>query len=70
MAEVIHLNAVLQARRKQREQEYIYQCIEIFRQSLQAHIAELARAPEEEWGVRAGKIRKLSELLEYTTGLM
>ena len=70
MAEVIHLNAVLQARRKQREQEYIYQCIEIFSQSLQAHIAELARAPEEEWGVRAGKIRKLSELLEYTTGLM
>lgn len=70
MAEVIHFNAALQARRKQREQEYLHRCVEIFSQSLQAHLAELARAPEEEWGVRAGKIRKLSELLEYTTGLM
>lgn len=70
MAEIIHLNAALQARRKQREQEHLYRCIEIFSQSLQVHLAELERAPAEEWGVRAGKIRRLSELLEYTTGLM
>ncbi|HXG19397.1 MAG TPA: hypothetical protein VNN62_10045 [Methylomirabilota bacterium] len=70
MAEVIHLHAVLRARRKQREQEHIQRCIEIIGQSLQMHLAELSHAPEEEWVVRASKIRKLSELLEYTTGLL
>jgi hypothetical protein len=70
MAEVIHLHAVLRARRKQREQEHIHRCVEIIGQSLQMHLAELSRAPEEEWVVRASKIRKLSELLEYTTGLL
>jgi hypothetical protein len=70
MAEVIHLQAVLHARRKQREQEHIHRCVEILGQSLQLHLAELTRAPEEEWLVRTGKIRKLSELLEYTTSLL
>ena len=70
MAEVILLKAAIQARRKQREQEHLHRCVEIFSQSLQVHLTELAHAPEEEWGVRAGKIRKLSELLEYTTSLI
>lgn len=70
MAEVIHLHAVLRARRKQREQEHIHRCVEIIGQSLQMYLAELSQAPEEEWVVRASKIRKLSELLEYTTGLL
>ncbi|MGE0679538.1 MAG: hypothetical protein AB7P69_01330 [Candidatus Binatia bacterium] len=70
MAEVIHLRAVRQARRKQQEQEHIHLCVEILGQSLQARLAELSCAPEEEWAVRAGKIRKLSELLEYATGLL
>ena len=70
MAEVIHLQSVLRARRKQREQEHIHRCVEILGQSLRVHLAELAHAPEAEWMVRAGKIRKLSELLEYATGLL
>lgn len=70
MADIIHFQAVLQARRKQREQEQLHRCIEILGQSLQTHLAELSQAPEAEWGVRAGKIRKLSELLEYTTSLL
>ena len=70
MAEVIHLRAARQARRRQREQEQIHLCVEILGQSLQAHIVELSSAPEEEWAVRASKIRKLSELLEYATGLL
>lgn len=70
MAEVIHLRAVRQARRKQREQEHLHLCVEILGHSLQAQLAELAHAPEQEWAMRAGKIRKLSELLEYATGLL
>jgi hypothetical protein len=70
MAEVIHLQSLLRARRKQREQEHIHRCVEILGQSLQARLAELAHAPEEEWVLRASKIRKLSEVLEYATGLL
>lgn len=70
MAEVIHLQSILRARRKQREQEQLHRCIEILGQSLQTHLAELARAPEDEWVIRSSKIRKLSELLEYATGLI
>jgi len=70
MAEVIHLRDVLRARRKQQEQNDTHRCIEILGQSLQAHLVELAQAPEDEWPVRASKIRKLSELLENTTGLL
>ncbi len=70
MAEVIHFHDVLRARRKQREQEHIHRCIEIIGQSLQSQLADLPHTPEAEWGVRAGKIRKLSELLEYATGLL
>ncbi len=70
MAEVIHLQDVLRARRKQQEQHYTHRCIEIIGQSLQAHLAELSQAPEKEWPVRTSKIRKLSELLEYASGLL
>lgn len=70
MAEVIHLQSILRARRKQREQEHLHRCVEILGQSLQTHLADLAHAPEGEWVARASKIRKLSELLEYATGLI
>jgi len=70
MAEIIHLRAILQARRRQREQEYLSRCIEMIEQSLHLQLEEFARAPENEWPVRAGKIRKLGELLEYATGLL
>lgn len=70
MAEIIHLRAIRQARQRQREQEYLSRCIEMIEQSLQVQIEEFAHAPEHEWSVRAGKIRKLGELLEYATGLL
>jgi hypothetical protein len=70
MAEIIHLRAIRQARQRQREQEYLSRCIEMIEQSLQVQIEEFEYAPEHEWPVRAGKIRKLGELLEYATGLL
>ncbi len=70
MAEIIHLRAILQARRRQREQEYLYRCVEAIEHTLQRHVEEFSRAPAEEWPGRAGKIRKLGELLEYASGLL
>lgn len=70
MAEIIHLRAILQARRRQREQEYLHRCVAAIEYSLQHQLEEFSHAPEDEWPVRASKIRKLGELLEYTTGLL
>lgn len=70
MAEIIHLHNVLQARRRQREQEYLHCCVEAIEKSLKTQVEEFAHAPTEEWTVRASKIRKLGELLEYTTSLL
>ena len=70
MAEVIHLKTILRARRRQREQEYLHRCVEVIEQSLQTQLDEFHVAPEEEWSIRATKIRKLSDLLEYTTSLL
>ena len=70
MAEIIHLRDALQARRRQREQEHLYRCVEVIEESLKIQVEEFARAPANEWPIRAGKIRKLSEVLEYTTGLL
>jgi hypothetical protein len=70
MAEIIHLRAILQARRRQREQEYLQRCVEAIEQSLQHQVEEFSHAPADEWPVRASKIRKLGELLEYATSLL
>jgi len=70
MAEIIHLHNILQARRRQREQEYWHFCIEAIEKSLKNQIEEFIHAPAEEWTVRASKIRKLGELLEYATSLL
>jgi hypothetical protein len=70
MAEIIHLRTILQARRRQREQEYLYRCVEAIEHTLQRQVEEFSRAPAEEWPGRASKIRKLGELLEYATGLL
>jgi len=70
MAEIIHLRAILQARHRQREQEYLLRCVGAIEHSLQHRLEEFSRAPEDEWPVRASKIRKLGELLEYTTALL
>jgi len=70
MAEIIHLRTILQARRRQREQEYLLHCVEAIECSLRHQVEEFSRAPADEWSVRASKIRKLGELLEYTTALL
>jgi hypothetical protein len=70
MAEIIHLPTILQARRRQREQEYLHRCVEAIEHSLQCQVEEFSRAPAHEWSVRASKIRKLGELLEYATSLL
>ena len=70
MAEIIHLRAILQARRRQREQECLQRCVEIIEQSLKSQVEEFPHAPVEEWSSRASKIRKLSELLEYTISVL
>jgi hypothetical protein len=67
MAEVIHIRDILQARRRQREQQDLRRCIELIEASLKVHIAEFESASIEEWQGRAEKIRKLGELLEYAT---
>ena len=70
MAEIISLHTVLQARRRQREQECLHSCVKAIEQSLRIHLEEFAAAPAEEKAARASKIRKLGELLEYATHLV
>ena len=67
MAEIIHLRKIMQARRRERQQEYAARCVEIVEESLRHHIEEFAHAPPREWAVRATKIRQLGEVLEYST---
>jgi hypothetical protein len=70
MAEIISLGALRQARRRQQEQAALTDCLGLIGQSLQLQLEEFSGSPEDEWPVRASKIRKLGELLEYTTGLL
>jgi hypothetical protein len=70
MAEIISLQSILQARRRHREQVCLQTCVETIEQSLKVHLEEFAAAPSEEKAVRASKIRKLGELLEYATHLL
>jgi hypothetical protein len=70
MAEIIPLRTLRQARRRQQEQANLVRCVEIIESSLHCQIEEFAHAPVDEWPARASKIRKLGELLEYTTGLL
>ena len=65
MAEIIPLQRILQARRRQREQSCVRTCVEAIEHSLKIHLEEFTSAPAEEKAVRASKIRKLGELLEY-----
>jgi len=70
MAEIIPIRSLRQARRRHQEQVALSGCLALIEQSLHDQLDEFASAPEEEWPVRASKIRKLGELLEYTTGLL
>ena len=70
MAEIIHLRKVLQARRREQEQAMAIRCSEILENSLHRHLEEFGQAPPAEWAARASKIRKLGELLEYSTNMI
>jgi len=70
MAEIIPLQSILQARRRQRERAYLHTCVEAIEQSLKVHLEEFTAAPTEEKAARASKIRKLGELLEYAAHLL
>jgi hypothetical protein len=70
MAEIIPLQSILQARRRQREQVCLQTCVEAIEHSLKIHLEEFTASPTEEKAARASKIRKLGELLEYATHLL
>ena len=70
MAEIIRFDDIIQGRRRQREHAHLHACIAAIEQSLQLHLEDFAQAPAGELAVRAGKIRKLGELLEYATNLL
>ena len=70
MAEIIHLHKILQARRREQQQVMATQCVEILEHSLHRHLEEFGQAPPHEQAVRASKIRKLGELLEYSTNMI
>ena len=70
MAEIIRFADIIQGRRRQQEHAHLHACIVAIEQSLQLHLEDFAQAPAEELAVRAGKIRKLGELLEYATSLL
>lgn len=70
VAEIIHLRKIIQARRREQQQESAARCVEIVEQSLRRHIEEFAHAPHQEWAVRATKIRQLGEILEYSTQMV
>jgi hypothetical protein len=70
MAEIISLQSILQARRRQREQHCLHVSIEAIEESLRIQLHEFSSAPTEEKVIRASKIRKLGELLEYASHLI
>ena len=70
MAEIIYLRKIIQARRREQQQECAARCVEIVEESLRQHIEEFAHAPPQEWVVRATKIRQLGEVLEYSTNMV
>ena len=70
MAEIISLRSLRQARRRQQEHAALYDCLRLIERSLSQQLNDFAQAPEAERPVRASRIRKLGELLEYATGLL
>jgi len=70
MAEIISLQSILQARRRQQERACLHTCIEAIEQSLRIQLEEFTAAPATEKAVLAHKIRKLGELLEYAAHLL
>ena len=70
MAHVIELSKRQRERRLQNERLGTLQCVEIVEFNLKNSVDEYFRAPRRERVLRATRVRKLSELLEYTLQLL
>jgi hypothetical protein len=65
MGQLIELKEVLRAKRRETERHSLQRCIEILESNLEWSVKAYMSSPREERLVRAGRLKKLSELLEY-----
>lgn len=70
MAEVISFQDVVRQRRRRREQELTEQCVRVIEINLRLAVDLYEAAPAAERPVRARRIRRLGELLEYALALL
>jgi hypothetical protein len=66
MARVVEISKVRREQRRRLEQDVTEQCIEVLEWNLRNSLDRYFLAPREERLDRATRIRKLSEVLEYT----
>ncbi len=69
MARVVEIGKVRQQRRRRLERDVTEQCIEVLEWNLRNSLDRYFLAPREERLDRATKIRRLSEVLEYSLRL-
>ena len=65
MGQLIELREVFRAKRRETERHSLERCIQILEASLDGSIKAYLNSPREERLVRAGRLKKLCELLEY-----
>lgn len=65
MGQLIELREMFQARRRETERHSLESCIRILEANLDWSIQSYLNSPREERLVRAGRLKKLCELLEY-----
>ena len=65
MGQLIEFQEILKARRRERERDSLQQCIALLEWNLEIGLSNYLHSPHEERAVRAGRLKKLSELLEY-----
>ena len=69
MARVVEISKVRQQQRRRLERDVTEQCIEVLEWNLRNSLDRYFVAPREERLDRATKIRRLSEVLEYSLRL-
>ena len=69
MARVVEISRVRQQQRRRLEQDVTEQCIEVLEWNLRSSLDRYFLAPREERLDRATRIRRLSEVLEYSLRL-
>ncbi|HEX9879026.1 MAG TPA: hypothetical protein VGB25_02390 [Candidatus Binatia bacterium] len=69
MGQVVELKEIHRARRSRSEKLTMDQCIELLEWNLKHSVDRYLSSPSDERPFRAGQIRKLSEVLEYTLRL-